>query len=165
MDPFSIIVGTVGLIDVSVKVARFLRAFEKGVADARGDLDELQREIGFIEVLSRNIETRFKKEFQENSDGRSIDQRETKELWAAVGRLIIDCKRRTCDLENLLKSIYGDTDFDALAAQDDQIHPYALENWKIQFRKFPKSSKIDQIRNDLRKYKGDLSVCLGFIGQ
>ena len=60
-DPFSIIAGTIGVVDVAVRLIRFIDKTKKGADSVDGDLQDLVTEIENLKYTSEVIHDAFEK--------------------------------------------------------------------------------------------------------
>ena len=164
MDPFSVVVGAVSLVDVSVRVIKCLHNFKESVAGTKDEIQALELEINSIRSISESIQHSFKHEVNGDSGKPATDPSEADTLWKNIGATIWNCQKLVCDLEDIMLHILGDKDRDDLKNRNDRRYSATFESLKIQLRKVPKGSRIGQIQNDLKGYKDTLSLFLTLIG-
>ena len=164
MDPFSIVAGTAGLIDVSLRVSKRLLKLKDDVASTKNDLDTLLHQINAINTATESIRRAFENEIANNSGGEKSSPSEADKLWQQISANLRNCEKRLCDLEELLKRITGSKDVGELINTDGGRHSNTFDHLKVQLRKIPLNSKFDQIQTDLKGYKDTLTLFLNIIG-
>lgn len=126
-DPFSIIAGTVGVVDVAVKVVKFINKTKKGADTVDGDLQELVAEIESLRNTSAVVRDAFEKDLK---DGNTKRDGPTARTWSAVSTALIDCNAALTDMDVTLARMKGDdgsSTFDRLKrhrrklAQDEEF--------------------------------------------
>jgi chromosome segregation ATPase len=164
MDPFSIVVGTCSVVDISTRVVRYLRSVKESIAGTKDELESLEHEINSIRSISESIRDSFKDEV-ENCAGKSLaDPTKAEALWKNIGNTLRRCERRLSDLADVIQHVTGENNKENRKGSKDNKYTATLEGWKLQLRKLPKNSKIEQIQNDLVGYKGTLGLSLTLIG-
>lgn len=150
-DPLSIIVGTVGLLDVCWRVGSYL----KDVAGSAGKVDEeiaaLSREITSLISVNESIQ-KLKEAADEAVSGISVDyELLIKQLWNEVDTTTEGCRATLVKLEELLKEIIG---------KNGPKVVNKLDGIRKQVRRQSKDGDLVQIHHRLSKYEASLQTVL-----
>ena len=164
MDPFSIIVGTIGLIDVSLRVGKRLNKLREAVTSTKDDLNTLSQQITAITSASESIKRSFEYEIDNSAAGVRSKAPEVDKLWQHVSITLQACGKRIGDLEDLIEQITGGRDSDEIINADSRRRSNTIENWKLQLRKLQVNSRFEQIQSDLKGFKDTLGLQLNIIG-
>ncbi len=164
MDPFSVVVGTYSVVDISTRLVRFLRSFKDSVAGTKDELESLEHEINSIQSISESIKDSFEDEVKNCSGVSVADPTKAESLWRNVSNTLRSCERRLGDLAEILQHVAGEKSEDNGKGNKDHKYTATFESWKLQLRKNSKSAKIGQIQSDLVGYKHTLSLSLTLIG-
>lgn len=164
MDPFAIVAGACSLVDISIRVVRYLRGVKESIAGTKDELESLEHEINSIKSISESIKASFEDEAK-NGSGKSVaDPTKAQALWENIGNTLRSCDRRLRDLAEVIQHVTGEKNQDNRKGNKDHKYTATLESWRVLLRKIPKNSKIEQIQSDLVGYKGTLSLSLTLIG-
>ncbi len=150
-DPLSIIVGTVGLLDVCWRVGGYLKDVEGSAGKVDKEIAALSREITSLISLNKSIQ-----EVKEAADkavlGTSIDNEPlVKQLWKEVDTNIEGCRATVEKLEELLKEIIGKNGPNVVNK---------LDGIRKQVRRQSKDGGLAQIHYRLSKYQASLQTVL-----
>src|SRR4051812_44895423 len=103
-DPFSILTGAVGLVEVAVKIVKFIDETKKGVDSVDEDLRDLATEIKDLERTGNLIQNAFKKDMK---DGNTTQDDPAAESWLAVSSTLMDCKIALARMTAALVRVVG----------------------------------------------------------
>lgn len=87
-DPFSIVAGAVGVVDVAVRLVRYIDKTKKGADSVDGDLQNLLAEIQSLKGTSEVIHHVFEKDMEE---GNTTQDSPTAGTWSAASKALEDC--------------------------------------------------------------------------
>ena len=108
VDPFSIIVGAAGLIDVCWRVGGYLKDVEKSAGKVETEIAALSHEITSLISVNKSI-TQFKEIVNEAVPGTSSDtETMINTLWELVGKSTEGCMATVVELKELLEEIIGE---------------------------------------------------------
>ena len=147
-DPFSIAVGTVGLLDVGWRLVSYLRDVQAGAATVENDLQALQQELEALCLVNESIRDIFTVELQQNPAISTVDP---KRLWRNTGRLLQDCRTVVDTLETLLREIIG--------AEGPKIFR-KFDAFRKQLRKQKRAEEFNHLREQLDTLQGALQLLL-----
>lgn len=150
-DPFSIVAGTVGLVDVCIRVVKCLKEIHAATKKIQDDIGLLIKEIESLEAISNSIQKTFRKELdpKKSLSGYGVDI--TSELWKHTGRSLQDCKSVIGRLEVLVKEIYG---------KNGPTVTSKLDAIAKSRRKKSVDDDFKQCREQLTTYQGGLNILL-----
>lgn len=102
MDP---VASAVSMVDVSVRVVKYLKGIHADSKTFEIDIQSLIHEVEAIGTVTNSI-----KSLRQDS----IDKEETEfsaisELWRKISATIVDCEKILRSLDRTIKEIYGDT--------------------------------------------------------
>lgn len=105
-DPFSIIVGSVGLVDVCIRFTGFLKQAKDGFQKVDKDLEQLTEEITVLASVSDLI----KRSFEIDPAGRrdSNDQKIIENHWQATRITLESCRVVLEKLSALITEVLGE---------------------------------------------------------
>ena len=105
-DPFSIIAGTVGVVDVAVRVVKFLDKTKKGADSVDGDLRNLVAEIESLKHTSEVIHNAFEKDME---DGNTTQDSPAAGTWLAASNALTDCNAALTGMDRVLVKMMGES--------------------------------------------------------
>ncbi|KFY40867.1 hypothetical protein V495_05209 [Pseudogymnoascus sp. VKM F-4514 (FW-929)] len=106
-DPFSIVAGAIGIIDVCVKVGVYLRDVQNASGGVEEELTGLAQEIEGLLSVNEAIKEVSRKEESLFSNYKFADQQNLRGLWQHAGQLQYGCKKDLDMFERLLMNIIG----------------------------------------------------------
>ena len=104
-DPFSIIVGTAGLADVCIRLAKFLKQAKDGFQNIDKDLEDLSKEITALSTVSDLIKRTFEADLARTTT--SNDDQIIVDHWQATGAILAGCQDIVEKLAVLITTILG----------------------------------------------------------
>lgn len=104
-DPFSIIVGTAGLADVCIRLAKFLKQAKDGFQNIDKDLEDLSKEIKAVRTVSDLIKRTFEADLAGTTS--SNDDQVIVDHWQATGAILTGCQDIVEKLTVLITTILG----------------------------------------------------------
>lgn len=104
-DPFSIVAGAVGVVDVAVRLVRYIDKTKKGADSVDGDLQNLLAEIQSLKGTSEVIHHVFEKDMEE---GNTTQDSPTAGTWSAASKALEDCNAALTGMHRALVRMIGD---------------------------------------------------------
>lgn len=104
-DPLSIVTSTVGLVDISIRVIKFINTTKKGIDTIDEDLRQLVTEVERLKYASELIQKAFEDDMKE---GGTVPKGSTDNIWSAASFALIDCRAALKRLNSLLEQIKGE---------------------------------------------------------
>lgn len=150
-DPFSIIVGTVGLIDVCLRFGAYLNNVQAGAAQIEDEIASLSREIEALTSVNETIQASYK-EFQSSSSA------DASNLWRNIRSNLHDCRIIVEDLEQLVTVILGKETQDKGSRFSRK-----LDGFKKQLRKQSKEGDFNKLHSRLNTYQNTLQLMLDLV--
>jgi hypothetical protein len=152
MDPISIIASTASIVDVCVRLARYLRDVHQAAVTIEDDIKSLIREVDALKSVSSSIQKTF--EFNRPSPLSDARNETNEELWKHVKQNLENCKDVAERLEDIVKEVYGQ-------------HGPKIDSFRgavvASHRKRRKKSDMRQCRDQLVTYQNVLPILLQFI--
>jgi hypothetical protein len=153
MDPFSVVVGTLALIEVSGKLVKFVREISNAVEDANDDLHTLIAELTSLNGVTQSVEDVYKKAMVR---AKSAGQSKKEDIplagqWEFCKQSLEACKEKAVELDKLFDHIHKNNRHEITARWT------AL---KILIRKSNKDSELQRLRAGLAKDHDLLSTLL-----
>lgn len=152
MDPFSIVVGSVGIIDVCTRLVRYFREFEKAVAEIDQDIKDLLDHVETVALVVNSINDAFGSKVGRAHDRMDADT--AIPLWKTASTVLHDCRCKMEKLEVLVKDIKG---------RERPKGPSKFDGFGKQLRKQAKEEEYRSIRNDLDSFLQKLQTMLQII--
>lgn len=108
MDPFSIIVGTVGLADVSIRVISYLGSLKSATSKIQDEITILGQEIEALVAVNDSVEDFWHSRHDLNGfDAPVNDGSHASNVWKNLASLLQQSKMTIEQLEILLKEVVG----------------------------------------------------------
>jgi hypothetical protein len=149
-DPFSIIVGTAGLLDVCYRVASYLIEVQAAAGKVEGELDRLSREIESLIQVNQALEL-WARESQVFPNTSLADSQRLERLWLNVANLLRGCRETVEELDDLLKKIIGKKGSKFIGK---------LDGVKKVLRRQSKEKEFLELRRQLAHYHSSLQLLL-----
>ena len=152
MDPFSIIVGVGSLIDLSLKLGKYLKDVHDSIAAFEEDVGQLLNEIQNLNSVNKSIEQLFRTETFGAAElsGSSIPPQE-REARGNIVKILKECSQTVKRLQNVLDTVTGKNGSKVTGLRD---------GIKKQLRKQAKEGELEQIRVKLSSHRDDLNIFL-----
>ena len=152
VDFFSIVAGSIGIIDVCLKVGAYLLNVQRASEDVEGELMGLAQEIE--ELINESIREVSRKERSLFSSYEFADQQNLRGLWQQAGQLQKGCRHDLDILEQLLTDILG---------SNGPKTTGKIDGIRKQLRKQSKNGQLSQIRLKLSTYQASLQTLLSVL--
>ena len=153
MDPFSIIVGVGSLLDMSLKLGKYVKEVNEAAATFEEDIQFLLAEIQSLNSVNKSIEHVCKQEEDARKDQLAIP-REDLEAWQNTFNVLQDCSKTVNKLADVLRAITGKTGIKVIGRRD---------GIKKQLRLQAKNGELGQIRLRLSVHREDLNMSLSVL--
>ena len=105
VDPFFIIAGAAGLVEVCVCLTTFLKQAKDGFQRVDQDLEQLSAEIEALRSVSDLVESKFKDDIAVKRG--SIDQQVVNDQWQATQKALEGCAVVLQKLRVLMTGVLG----------------------------------------------------------
>lgn len=135
-DPFSIIAGTIGVVDVAVRLIRFIDKTKKGADNVDGDLQDLVTEIESLKNTSEVIHDAFEKDMVE---GNTTKDNPAAGTWLAASNALADCNVALTGMDSALVKMVGENG----SSKFDRV--------KRHFRRLAQDEEFGHLRHRLDK--------------
>lgn len=149
-DPFSVIAGTAGLLDVCFRIFTYLKETQVGAARIEDDIAALMREIEGLIAVNQSIKTVFETELKPGPEPFAADAR-VEGLWRNIGNNLQDCQTLVQRLEALVRGIIGKGGPKVVGK---------IDGFKKQMRKQSKNEDFHQVRLQLANHQSALQLLL-----
>ncbi|MCJ1268890.1 hypothetical protein MMC22_008778 [Lobaria immixta] len=150
-DPFSVIAGTAGLLDVCFRIFKYLKKTQAGAAKIEDDITALLREIEALIAVNLSIKTVFVTELKPGPEPFAADSARVEVLWRNIGNNLQDCQALVEQLEALVREIIG---------KDGPKVVGKYDGFKKQMRKQSKNEDFHQVRLQLANHQSALQLLL-----
>ena len=151
VDPFSIVAGTAGLLDVCWRVGRYLAKVEAATFQIEQDLSSLAREVNSLAAVSQSIQAFWDAQGKEEQDPTSLEAQQLQDLWQDAGTSLEGCRLAMDRLSVIVGEIIG-TEGPTVTKKRDGVR-------KV-LRKQSRDDEINDIRSQLHTYQGSLQITL-----
>lgn len=153
-DPFSIVAGSIGIIDVCLKVGAYLLNVQRASEGVEGELMGLAQEIEELISVNESIREVSRKERSLFSSYEFADQQNLRGLWQQAGQLQKGCRHDLDILQQLLTDILGSSGPKTTGK---------IDGIRKQLRKQSKNGQLSQIRLKLSTYQASLQTLLSVL--
>lgn len=157
MDPFSIIVGTVGLIDICTRFGAYLRDVHAGAAQIEDEISALSRELKSLKSVNETIKASYEEVQISYSHDAAVPQQAAK-LWHNINSSLQDCRQLVEDLEQLVKYIIGKEKSDSGSRLVSKF-----ESFRKQLRKQSRDGDFDKLYSRLNTFHNTLQLMLDLV--
>ena len=156
-DPFSIVIGTIGLIDVCWRFAAYLRNAYAGTAQTEDEIAGLLREIESLTSVNETIKASYE-DFQGTFSQEAALSNQAANLWHNISSNLKDCRTIVEELELLVRAIIGKERPDK-----GPIVARRFDGFRKQLRKQSKEGDFDKLRSRLDTYQSTLQLMLDLV--
>lgn len=151
MDPFSIIVGTGGLLQLSFQLGKYLKDVYEAAASFQDEIGSLLSEIQDLESVNKSIENLYKNGVNDYTSGQSKLPHQDLEIWQNTVKTLQNCSNTVKRLQTVLQLITGKSGLKLTGW---------LDGVKKALRKQAKDGELNEIRLKLSAYRESLNVSL-----
>ena len=155
-DPFSILAGTVGLIDVCTRLAIYLKDIQKASENVDAAITTLVEDLYIIGSVTQHIKEAYEDYKDCKDEDENTSQDYARQLWTTVKRALQGCQNTLDKLWVLIEEIKG-------KEKEKTLSP-RLKGFMKQLRKQSRQEEYDQYRSDLTNSVSALQVTLNLIG-
>ena len=147
---FGILASGVGIADVAIRVAKYLKDVKSAVGTVEGDIDSLIKEVELLATVHGEVETILKR----NVDGPALDPGQ-KSVWTLTAQSLKQGREVILTLESTIKEIYGD---------DPKVQG-KRDGFNKQHRKRAAEPRLSEIRSQLCTHHSSLQILLELLSQ
>lgn len=148
MDPFSIVVGTAGLIQVCTILAVYLNDVKEGTERIDEDIETLYQQVAAISVVTQSIRNVFEADLAHAGNAHTDN---LQDLWEEVGSSVNDCQAVLDRLFILLSHVVG--------KESAKLHS-KFQGFRRYLRSKSKEDDFNRIRTQLTTYHDALHTLL-----
>ena len=157
MDPFSIIIGTVSLLDVCTRFGAYLRDLHTGAAQIEDEISALLRELDALKSVNETIKASYN-DFQRSYSHEAAVPKQAANLWHNINSSLQDCRRLVEDLEQLVKAIIHREKQDSAFRLANKF-----ESFRKQLRKQSRERDFDKLYGRLNTFHNTLQLMLDLV--
>jgi flagellar capping protein FliD len=154
MDPFSILVGTAGLLDVSFRVISYLKQVEDSAGKIEGEITALSQEINNLITVNDAVDALWRANHDATPGLPFEEAANTEDLWKKLASLLRECRDTVERLEDLLKDVVG---------KDGSRVSGKIDGIKKTLRRQSKDKDYTDVRHRLSSYQAGLQMLLSAI--
>ena len=151
MDPFSIIVGVAGLLDITVRVVKNVKDVQEAAGLVEGELISILGEIQALDSINRSIKDLHEAEIESLPTGSLGLPHRDQELWQTTAGNLRECEGSFRKLQSVLEIIAG-RHGDKLAGWRESI--------RKQLRMRSKDGELNRIRLQISVNRQSLHISL-----
>ncbi|KAL8992912.1 MAG: hypothetical protein Q9169_006745, partial [Polycauliona sp. 2 TL-2023] len=151
MDSFSVAVGVGSLIDLRLRLGKYLKDVRESIASYEGEMGSFLREIQDLDSVNNSIAQLYQTEAVTTAPGHSGPPRQELEAWHNTLGTLRACTSTVEELQTLLAAITGKNGAKVTGLRD---------GIKKQFKKQSKDSELVQFRQKLSSHRESLSLSL-----
>lgn len=150
-DPFSIIAGTAGLLDVCFRIFKYLKETQAASERIEEEITALLREIEALINVNESIKTVFVTELKPRPGSSTTDSARVEGLWRNIGSNLQNCRALVERLEIWVKEIVG---------KEGPKIVRKLDGFRKQMRKQSKNEDFQQLRLQIANHQCALQILL-----
>ena len=151
MDPFSIVVGVGSLIEMSLRLSKYLKNVHEAAASFEGEMESLVREIQDLDSVNKSIEQLHRTETGIHTSGQTEIPRQDLEVWQNTAKTLQECSNTVQTLQRVLEVLTRKNGAKVTGWRD---------GIKKGLRKQSKDGELSQLRLRLSSHRESLSVSL-----
>lgn len=151
MDPFSISVGTLALLQFSLQLGKYLKDVYDAAASFQEEIGSLLSEIQDLESVNKSIGHLQKSGFNGYTAGQSGLSHQDREIWQNTAKTLENCSKTVKRLQTVLQAITGKSGLKVTGWRDGV---------KKALRKQAKDGELNEIRLKLSAYRASLNISL-----
>lgn len=152
MDPFSILAGTAGLLDVTIRLISYLKEVNEAAGKVDEEIASLSAEINSLATVNDSIEELWLNTCEDLPGISFKDTAYVEDTWKKLGGLLQDCRREAKHLEQYLKDIVGKNG-PTVTGKWDGIKKY--------LRRQAKDEEYQKVRDRLSRHRDVIQILLG----
>ena len=156
-DPFSILAGTAGLIDVCWRFGSYLHDVQAGAAKIEDEIGILARDIEALRVVNETVRASYK-ELPGYLNTEIESSKHVERLWRNVSSNLENCRPIVEELEALVKAIVGKE-----PRKDVSKIMRKLGGFRKQLRKQAREGDFTKLQNRLATYYNTIQLMLDLI--
>ncbi|KAL9109661.1 MAG: hypothetical protein Q9227_005699 [Pyrenula ochraceoflavens] len=152
-DPLSIIAGTVGIIDVCVRLVEFLHDVKKSVANVNAEIQALLDEVESLKGINESIASSYS-DWRQTAKGPPATAARIESYWKKLDVSLQGCTKIISKLEAVLRDIHRGSGSKTTSA---------LETFSKEKRRRSKNDDLRRLRDQLASYQRGLHILLQMI--
>ncbi|KAL9070229.1 MAG: hypothetical protein Q9157_005893 [Trypethelium eluteriae] len=172
-DPFSIVASTISIVDVLVRLGRYLKAIHSDAAVIDDNIRDLQNEVESLQGVVTSVRATFESETDDSFSSQSESEDPMSSiltdpfqspnamhddsvvgLWRQINKSLNHCLAGVSTLESVVQTICG---------EKNHKESSKLDNLRKARRKRSKADSIRQCRDHLTTYQKNLQILLTII--
>ena len=157
MNPFSIIIRTVSLINVCTRFRECLRDLHAGAAQIEDEITALSRELDALKSVNETIKASYE-DFQRSYSHEAAVPKQAANLWHNINLSLQDCRRLVKDLEQLVKAIIHEENPDSAFRLANKF-----ESFRKQLRKRSREGDFDKLHGRLNTFHNTIQLILDLV--
>ncbi|KAL9601247.1 MAG: hypothetical protein Q9219_002652 [cf. Caloplaca sp. 3 TL-2023] len=150
-DPFSIVAGTAGLLEICWRVGSYLGKVKAASGKIERDLAALSSEVKNLVTVNESIQTLWETQREKSPDESSSYATRIKELWRDIDLTLDGCRDVMGKLELLVEEVIGKDGFEVRGKRD---------GIKKVLRKQSKDEEIRDLRRQISSHQHNLQLAL-----
>ena len=157
MDPFSVIVGTVGLLDVCTRLIIYLKDIKGSVARIDEEIEALSKDVAAVKLVTELIDTIIEAKKERINENPDASQGNARKLWENATTILASvtegCQDTLTKLTTLIREMKGK----GLKGSG------VFEDFMNVLRKQSRHEEYHQLRSDLNNSLTTLQLMLNTI--
>lgn len=150
-DPFSIVAGTAGLLDICWRVSTYLAKVKEAASKIERDLAALAYEVNALITVNESIQTLWTANKGKPIDALSRDARQIDELWQDINMTLHACRGLMDGLALLVEEVIG---------KDGLVVKGKRDGVKKVLRRQSNDDQIKEIRSQMNSHQNSLQLTL-----
>ena len=156
-DPFSIIVGTVSLIDCCWRFGNYIKDVQTGAAQIDDEIVALLREVEAVRIVNEKVKANYMR-FSTLSVVVETGPNHLKDFWRDISSNVHECRLIVEQLEALVEGIVGKN-----RAEGDSRLLRKLDGFRKQLRKESKEAAFFRFKDRLAFFHRNMQLLLLYV--
>lgn len=150
-DPFSIVAGTAGILDICWRVGSYLRNVKSAASKIERDLAALSFEVNALVSVTESIQSLWNDNSDTALDSKLPDAKRIEELWQDINLALCGCRQVMGRLARLVDEVIGKDGIETQGKRD---------GIKKVLRKQAKDEEVRDIRRQITSHQNSLQLTL-----
>lgn len=150
-DPFSIVAGTAGILDICWRVGSYLRSVKSAASKIELDLAALSFEVNALVSVTESIQSLWNDSSGIALDSKVPDAKRIEELWQDINLALCGCRQVMGRLARLVDEVIGKNGIEIQGKRD---------GIRKVLRKQAKDDEVRDIRQQITSHQNSLQLTL-----
>lgn len=108
-DPFSIVAGTIGIVDICIRLAKSIRKLQKDISGIEDELDAIIQDTDGLREICAIVETTYTTRSRNPPSESAEQEKVATNLWVHLGKTLRNCLGVLNKLDEIVGVVYGNS--------------------------------------------------------